>query len=92
MTIRTKMKLSDDEVEHDRYPRINKITNTKEPSYFVVKIGNMEVSVGLTPAVPPNRENPMLVSHVIFQMPRTPENKLSMQSSLLKNMANHRMG
>lgn len=77
--IRTKLNVTDNEIRYDAYPRKNRVTNTKEPGYFVVKKGSMEVQVSFVPAVPLNPEDPMIVSLVSFKMPRTPENMASMQ-------------
>lgn len=82
--IRAKLQLDSSQIEYDSYPKVNIVTKTKEPRYFIVKKGDIEISVNFTPAVPADLENPMLVSSVTYKMPRTPQNMLSMQKLALK--------
>ena len=76
--IKSKLNVTDADIRRG-FPQKNRVTNTEEYSYFNVTKGNMEITISLTPAIPPNAEDPMVVSLVSFKMPRTPENMANMQ-------------
>ena len=80
----TKQHIDKSVIEFDKFPSSNPITPTKEPTYFTAKVGIGKITVHLTPKVPYDKQNPMRVSMVIYEMPWTPDNVKAMMSSALE--------
>jgi hypothetical protein len=78
-----KMGINKKSIKYDRFPQKNLITNTKEPQYFNVKSNNSDITVYFSPMVPYNKETPMVVSRVLYEIPWSQENVETMKTSTL---------
>jgi hypothetical protein len=85
--ITSKLGVTQDEIKYQKYPRENLITQTIEPGYFTVEKDGATVTVHMTPKVPHDTDNPMLVSSVIYKQKWTSEN-----AKAIKDMALQKYG
>ncbi|MGV7210723.1 hypothetical protein ACLB1G_23060 [Oxalobacteraceae bacterium A2-2] len=80
----SKLQIDKRAIEIDKFPQTNPVTQSKEPAYIIVKSGLAILSVHFLPRVPINRAAPMAVSHIIYEMPWTPDNVKAMQAAAIQ--------
>ena len=66
------------------FPEANPVTGQDEITYATAATDDFEISISLSAAVPPNKNQPLIVSRITFQMPRSPENIASMRTRALE--------
>ncbi|MES2264684.1 MAG: hypothetical protein V4724_39805 [Pseudomonadota bacterium] len=82
--VSSKLRIDKRSVKFDPYPAVNQITNSRQPQYFTATNGSGTITVHLIPRVPPSQSQPILVGHVRYEMPWTPDNARSMKASALE--------
>lgn len=80
----SKLQIDKRAIEFDKFPKRNLVTRSKEPEYFIAKSGLARLFVHFSPRMPVDKANPMVVSHIIYEMPWTPDNVKSMQATAIQ--------
>jgi hypothetical protein len=79
-----RLKIDKHSIEFDKFPQLNQVTNSREPTYFTATNGSGELTVYFFPKIPTDKSNPMLVGIVIYEMPWTQDNAQSMKAAALE--------
>ena len=82
--VSAKLKIDRGAIQFDKFPQLNIVTNSKEPTYFTAKTSGASVTVHFEPSVPYNPQNKMVVSMVIYAQPWTPDNVSAMKSKAIE--------
>lgn len=66
------------------YPSLNPVTNTKTPLNFSYEKDGVKLLVHFEPRVPVDKQRPLAVSQVSYEMPWTPANKDAMAQAVVE--------
>ncbi|WOB71292.1 hypothetical protein [Achromobacter xylosoxidans] len=66
------------------YPTLNPVTNTKQPQNFSYEKDGVRLVVHFEPRVPVDKQRPLAVSQVRYEMPWTPANKDAMAQAVVQ--------
>lgn len=72
-----------DQFEPDPFPHENIITKTVTPKYFTYKRDGISLSVYFETRIPVDKEHPLAVSMIKYEIPWSPENKARMREAAL---------
>jgi hypothetical protein len=80
----SKLQIEKRAIKFDKFPQKNAVTQSKEPEYFIADSGLSKLTVYFSARVPFDKANPMVVSHIIYELPWTADNVKSMQAKAIE--------